>query len=92
MNRTSLTATPVEPKRPVLTDLQLSEINRDELVLKWRELEQFTNQLHDQNEQNIVDAQNKLNTLSTHKSLEIAKLKNIILMKYVASKEQESTV
>lgn len=86
-----MTATPVEPKRPVLTDLQLSEINRDELVLKWRELEQFTNQLHDQNEQNIVDAQNKLDTLNTHKSLEIAKLKNIILMKYVASKEQEST-
>lgn len=88
---TAAAVTFAQQQKPTLTEKQLNEITKDELVLKWHELEQYTNQLQDKFDQNVLDSQIKLTALNTQKSIEIARLKNIILTKYVSSKEQEST-
>jgi len=67
--------------RPRLADEQLEVLNKEELVAKWRLLNSYVDSL-----------ENKLASVESHKSLEIAKLKNIILMKYISSKQLESTV
>lgn len=77
--------------QPSLTDQQLTTITKDELILKWRDLIKFTDDQRLKFKQTLADKQAELDEINTKKSLEIAKLKNIILMKYVSSKEQEST-
>ncbi len=67
--------------RPRLADEQLQVLNKEELVAKWRLLNSYVDSL-----------ENKLASVESQKSLEIAKLKNIILMKYISSKQLESTV
>lgn len=80
-------------QQPMLTDDQLNQISKEDLVLKWRELRTFTNNLQARLEQTQSDHQKNLVRAETIKSLEIAKLKNIILKKCVAnSKENQSTV
>ena len=81
-----------EQERPILTDEQLVLISKDDLIHKWRQLERYANDLEARCEQTIQENKKKLNQIEIAKSFEIAKLKNIILMKYVSSKEQESTV
>ena len=81
-----------EQERPILTDEQLVQISKDELILKWRQLERYANDLEARCEQTLQENKKKLNQIEIAKSFEIAKLKNIILTKYVSSKEQESTV
>ena len=77
--------------QPSLTDQQLTTITKDELILKWKDLIKFTDDQRLKFKQTLADKQAELDEINTKKSLEIAKLKNIILMKYVSSKEQEST-
>ena len=67
--------------RPRLADEQLEVLNKEELVAKWRLLNSYVDSL-----------ENKLASVESQKSLEIAKLKNIIIMKYISSKQLESTV
>lgn len=80
-------------QQPILTEDQLNQISKEDLVLKWRELQAFTNNLQARLEQTQSEGQKKLVRLETQKSLEIAKLKNIILRKYAAnnSADREST-
>lgn len=80
-------------QQPMLTDDQLNQISKEDLVLKWRELQAFAIDLQARLEQTQCENQKKLVRAETQKSLEIAKLKNIILKKYVANtKENQSTV
>lgn len=78
--------------QPSLTDEQLSLITNDELILKWKDLTAFANNQRLKFNQALEEKQTEFSEINVKKSLEIAKLKNIILMKYVTSKEQESTV
>jgi hypothetical protein len=65
------------PSRPILTDSELNNLSRDNLKAKWHQLQNYID---------ILEERNKINLY------ELAKLKNIILMNYVSSKELESTV
>ena len=64
------------PDRPVLSDEQLDSLSREELKLKWKQLQSYTDTLEETNKNNLY---------------ELVKMKNIILMNYVSSKEFEST-
>jgi len=71
-------------ERPSLTDDELEKIDKDDLVQKWKQLEAYTKNL----EVSMKETESKLKA----KYFEITKLKNIMLMNYVSSKEIESTV
>ena len=64
-----------------LNDEQLAKISKEDLVNNYKQLQNYIETLKTKNQQNEKE-----------KLFEIAKLKNLILMKYVSSKEQESTV
>jgi hypothetical protein len=85
-----MSETAVQKQQPMLTDEQLSQISKEDLVVKFQELQKFTSNLQASLEQTRNEAQKKMIRMETQKSLEIAKLKNIILNRYVASKENES--
>ena len=69
---------------PSLTDEELEKLTKEDLVLKWKQLENYTKNI----EVNLKETESKLKA----KYFEITKLKNIMLMNYVSSKELESTV
>jgi hypothetical protein len=64
-----------------LNDEQLAKISKEDLVNNYKQLQNCIETLNTKRQQNEKE-----------KLFEIAKLKNLILMKYVSSKEQESTV
>lgn len=68
----------------VLTNEELEKITKEDLVSKWKQLETYTKNL----EVTLKETESKLKV----KYFEITKLKNIMLMNYVSSKELESTV
>lgn len=70
-----------DEERPYLNEDQLALLEKDELIKHFKQLQKYTDNL-----------QLKYQQSDKVKSFEIAKLKNLILMKYVSSKEQESTV
>jgi hypothetical protein len=64
--------------RPVLSDHELDNLSRDDLKTKWKQLQDYVDSLEEKNKLNLY---------------ELVKLKNIILMNYISSKELfESTV
>jgi hypothetical protein len=65
------------PSRPILTDSELENLSKEDLKSKWNQLQDYIDSLEERNKINMY---------------ELAKLKNIILMNYVSSKEFESTV
>ncbi len=71
----------LETTRPILSEDQLEALTKEELLVNWKQLNIFVDTI-----------EKKLASVESQKSLEIAKLKNIILMKYITSKKQESTV
>ena len=71
-------------ERPTLTDDDIEKLGKDELVQKWKQLEAYTKNL----EMSAKETESKLKA----KYFEVTKLKNIMLMNYVSSKEIESTV
>ena len=79
-------------ERPQLSDEQLAQISKEELVNKFKQLQKYTDSLKAKFEQSSRESEKKLAQLDQSKSLEIAKLKNVILMKYMASKETEANV
>ena len=71
-----------EEQNPVyMNDDQLMQLSKEELIDNYKKLHSKYENLHLKYQQN-----------EKNKSFEIAKLKNLILMKYVSSKEQESIV
>ena len=75
-----------------LTDDQLSQLSKDELALKYKQLFKYAENLKLKSDQNQKENEKKLSQLDFQKSLEIAKLKNVILVKYMNSKESEAHV
>ena len=71
-------------ERPILTDDEIKQISKDDLVIKWKQLDAYTNNL----EVNSKELESKLKA----KLYEVTRLKNIMLVNYVSSKELESTV
>ena len=71
-------------ERPILADDELKQISKDDLVIKWKQLDAYTNNL----EVNSKELESKLKA----KLYEVTRLKNIMLVNYVSSKELESTV
>ncbi len=65
-------------ERPAnLTDLELEQLSKEELITKWKQMQFYAQHLQKQN----TDYLTQLNG----KSFEIAKLKNLILMRQVSS-------
>ena len=73
-----------DTKKSSLTDEQLELMSHRELIKEWKKMELYANSL----EINLKECESKLKT-KTH---ELNKLKNVILMNYVSTKELESTV
>ena len=70
-----------DEERSALSDDQLTQMSKDELIKSYKELQKYTDTLQVKYQQN-----------DRAKSIEIAKLKNIILMRHLSSKEQEQNV
>ena len=64
-------------ERPVLSDFDFEKLNKDEFKVKWKQLNDYVDSLEERNMNNLH---------------ELAKLKNILLINFVSSKEYESTV
>jgi hypothetical protein len=73
-----------DAKKSLFTDEQLEQMSQKELIEEWKKMELYANSL----EINLKECESKLKT-KTH---ELNKLKNVILMNYVSTKELESTV
>lgn len=67
--------------RPILSDEQLAQMTKEDLMAKYKQLDTYVNQHEAKSDKQLAEIQ-------TQKSFEIAKLKNIILMKYVTGKSQ----
>ena len=64
-------------EKPALKDEDLDNMSREEIISSYKQLKNYTNNLEEREKKNLF---------------ELAKLKNIILMNYVSSKEFESSV
>lgn len=63
--------------RPVLTDKELETMSKEDLAAKWKQLDKYTSNLEEKHQTNLA---------------ELVRVKNIILMNYISSKEMESAV
>lgn len=70
-----------DEERVVLTDDQLAQMSKDDLIKSYKQLQKYVDNLTAKYQQT-----------DRVKSIEIAKMKNIILMRHLATKEQESNV
>lgn len=59
------------------TNVEFEKFTKEELIFKFKELKEYTEELEQKEKKNL---------------LELAKLKNIILMNYISSKEPELSV
>ena len=78
--------------RIILNDNDFLELNKEQLILKWKLQDKYIDILEEKfkNLENI-NYEKKLKDLEDTKNLEIAKLKNLLLMKYVI-REQDNQV
>ena len=78
--------------RIILNDNDFLELNKEQLIVKWKLQDKYIDNLEEKfkNLENI-NYEKKLKDLEDTKNLEIAKLKNLLLMKYVI-REQDNQV
>ena len=78
--------------RIILNDNDFLELNKEQLIVKWKLQDKYIDILEEKfkNLENI-NYEKKLKDLEDTKNLEIAKLKNLLLMKYVI-REQDNQV
>ena len=71
-------------ERPKLSADELEKIDLPTLIEKWNKLNKYVNGLESENEECILKLKKT--------QIELAKLKNVLLMNYVSTKEIESNV
>jgi hypothetical protein len=71
-------------ERPKLSEEELKKIDLPNLIEKWNKLNQYVN---------FLESENEICSLKLKKTqFELAKLKNVLLMNYISTKQIDSNV
>lgn len=79
------------PNRVLLTENDFINLNNEIFAEKWKLQNRYIDYLEAKLDSLKQDSEKRLKDLEENKSLEIVKLKNLLLMKYMI-KDQEQTV
>jgi hypothetical protein len=77
-------------KRINLSDQDFFELNKEQLIQKWKLQDKYVESLEEKLK-NLENNDKKYKDLEDSKNLEIVRLKNLLLMKYVI-REQDNQV
>jgi hypothetical protein len=76
--------------RVSLTEEDLLNLSKQDLIQKWKLQEEYVNDLEEKSNNKKLEFDKKLKDLEDCKNLEIVKLRNLLLMKYMIREQEQS--
>ena len=80
-------------QRVIITEEELLYLNKQDLIQKWKLQDEYINILEEKSKQTNLEYEKKMKDLEDSKNnlnLEIVKLKNLLLMKYMIREQEQS--
>ncbi len=75
-----------------LSEDEIMNLNKQEIFQKWKLQDEYLISLEEKLQNTKMEYEKKLKDLEDNKNLEICKLKNLLLMKYMIREQEQSVI